>query len=251
MKKIKRKDKSPGSRRPAFVVGHVGESPPAGFLAAWFNQAYGGPLHTRFQNAHSNAILEASHLDWKADIRFESPPDEVAQWQEQIGWAHTGVIQVFSTSRIGVSRMDAVLFVARLIRGLTLLTAGTAYDLGAGLYWNPSDWSDRSLAQFCIDDHVSVHQEESLPDGRQWFVTRGMGKLGLEELEVFRPRGVSELPTKERLMDLAHLCALQGKSPKVGDLLHLPVHNFSVPVVKHRTISIANRQINVREVSWD
>jgi len=147
--------------------------------------------------------------------------------------------------------MDGVLFVARLIRGLTLLTEGTAYDLVSGLYWNPSDWSDRSLMEFHIADHVHVHQEESLVDGRQWFVTRGMGKLGQEELEVFRPRGLSERPTKERLLDLAHECLLQGKSPKVGTLLHLGAHEIAARIVKHRTISMASGQLNVREVCWD
>lgn len=251
MKKIKRKMKVSRARRPSFVVGYVGESPPPGFLSAWYNQEYGGPLHIRFSSTQSFAIIEASHLDWKADIQFESSPDEVSQLRDQIGWDHPGLTQVFATSRIGVSRMDGVLFVARLIRGLTLLTEGTAYDLVSGLYWNPSDWSDRSLVQFHIADHVHVHQEESLADGRQWFVTRGMGKLGQEELEVFRPRGLPERPTKERLLDFAHECLLLGKSPKVGDLLHLRAYEIVGRIVKHRTISIASGQVNVREVCWD
>ena len=251
MKKIKRKMKVPRARRPAFVVGYVGESPPPGFLSAWYNQEYGGPLHIRFSSLQSSTVIEASHLDRQANIQLESSPGEVSQLREQIGWDHPGVMQVFATSRIGVSRMDEVLFVARLIRGLTLLTEGTAYDLGSGLHWNPSDWSDRALMQFHIADHVHVHQEESLSDGRQWFVTRGMGKLGLEELEVFRPRGLSERPTKERLLDLAHECLLQGKSPKVGGLLHLHAHDIVVRIVNHRTVSIASGQLNVREVCWD
>lgn len=251
MKKIKRKGKGPRIPRPAFVVGYTGASPPAGFLAAWYNQEYGGPLTIRFQNIQSNTKIEVSHLDWKADIQLESASDEVSQWQVQIGWDHIGVMKVFSTSKIGVSRMDSVLFVARLARGLTLLTDGTAYDLVSGLYWNPSDLSDRPLTQFRIADHVHVHQEESLADGRQWFATRGLGKFGLEELEVFRPRGLSERSTKERLLDLAQVCLLQGKSPKVGDLLHLPAHEMAARVVKHRTVSISSGQINVREVCWD
>ena len=251
MKKIKHKSKSARVHRPTYVVGYVGESLPAGFLSAWYNQEYGGPLHIRFPTSQSNAIIEASHLDWKADVWLESSVDAVSQWQTQIGWHHTGVAQVFPSFRIGVSRIDAVLFVARLGRGLTLLTGGTAYDLVSELYWNPSDWSDRILTKFCIEDHVHVHQEELLTDGRQWFLTRGMVKFGLEEFEIFRPRGLSERPTKQRLLDLAYVCLNQGKSPKVGDRIPLPAHEMAAQVVKHRTVSTLRGQLNVREVDWD
>lgn len=251
MKKIKRKSKSTRARKPGFVIGYVGATPAAGFLAAWYNQEYGGPLHIRFPNSQSNSAIEVSHLDWIADIQLESSFEEVSQFRDQLGWDHKGATQVFPASKIGVSRIDAILFVARLSRGLTLLTEGTAYDVVSGLYRNPSDWSDRQLTDFRIDDHVHVHQEESLDDGRQWFVTRGMGKFGLEELEVFRPCGLSERPTHERLLDLSHVCVLQGKSPKVGALLHLPDCENVVRVVKHRTMAASIGQLNVREVCWD
>ena len=49
VKKIKRKTKSAPKKRPSVVVGFSGgEPPPAGFLAAWFNQHCGGPLTSRF-----------------------------------------------------------------------------------------------------------------------------------------------------------------------------------------------------------
>jgi len=45
VKKIKRKSAGKELRIPAFVIGYAApEPPPPGFLAAWFNQEYGGPL---------------------------------------------------------------------------------------------------------------------------------------------------------------------------------------------------------------
>lgn len=251
MKKIKHKSKMPRGHRPAWVIGYVGSVLPAGYLSAWYDEKFGGPLQIRFPNCQSNSILEVAHVDWKAEVRLESSPNEVSQWQTQVQWEHTGLAQVVLISRIGVSRLDAVLFVARLGQGLTLLTGGTAFDLGSQVYWNPSDWSDHSLANFRIEDHVRIHQEESLTDGRQWFVTRGLAKFGFEELEVFRPRGLSDRPTKERLLDLAEICLHQGKSPKTGAQIHLPGCEKPIRVVNHRTVSLSSGQLNVREVNWD
>jgi len=143
-----------------------------------------------------------------------------------------------------------VLFVARLARGLTLLTEGTAYDVLASRYFNPSDWSDRFLESFCIEDHVLVRQDEQGTDGRQWFYTRGLAKFGLEELEMFLPRGLSGSPVPDRLLALADECVRQGKCPKVGEIIQLPTDFVDIRVINHRMYPLPDGQLILREVQW-
>jgi hypothetical protein len=134
---------------------------------------------------------------------------------------------------------------------LTLLTEGTAYDVAASRYFNPSDWSERRLDAFHIDDHVHVQEDEHVLDGRQWLYTRGLAKFGLEELEVFLPRGLSRDSATDRLLDLADLCVGRGKSPKVGESLQLMSDAVDIKVVNHRTHALPGGQLNLREVHWD
>lgn len=252
VKKIKRKTKSVLGKRPNFVVGFSGsDPPPPGFLAAWFNQHYGGPLTIRFPERDSNSTFEARHVDWQALVSHVPSEEERARWKNQIGWEHSQVMQVVSTSPVGLSKPDVVLFVSRLARGLTLLTDGTAFDLAARHYFNPSDWSERPLDTFRLDDHVQVQQEEHALDGRQWLYTRGLAKFGLEDLEIFLPRGLSGNIAIERLLDLADLCVSQGRSPKVGECVQLLSEAIEVRVVNHRTHALPDGQLNLREVQWD
>jgi len=252
VKKIKRKIKSTPKKRPSIVVGFSGDDPPpAGFLAAWFNQHYGGPLTIRFPEHDSNATFEARHVDWQAMVSQVRSAEEIMRWKSQVGWEHSQVMQVVPTSPVGKSKQDVVLFVSRLARGLTLLTEGTAYDVVSSRYFNPSDWSDRRLDSFRIEDHVHVQQDEQVSDGRQWLYTRGLGKFGLEEFEAFLPRGVSGNLTIDRLLDLADLCVGRGKSPKVGESIQLMSDAVDIKVVNHRTHALPEGQLNLREVHWD
>lgn len=252
MKKIKRKTKSAQRKRPSFVVGFSGgDPPPAGFLAAWFNQHYGGPLNVRFPEHGSNATFEARHVDWQAVVSHVRSAEEALRWKSQVAWEHAEFIQVMAAPFGGSSKQDVVLFVSRLARGLTLLTDGTAYDVGASRYVNPSDWSERLLDFFRIEDHVYVHEEERLSDGRQWWYTRGLAKFGLEEFEVFLPRGLPGNIAIDRLLDLADLCVHRGKSPKVGECLQLSTDGVAVRIINHRTHALPEGQLNLREVSWN
>ena len=252
MKKIKRKSKASPKKRPSFVVGFSGEEyPPPGFFAAWFNQQYGGPLQIRFLDSVSPDTIEARHVDWQAKISLVRSGDDVEQWQNQVGWEHTQVVQVVSTSPVGSLKQDVVLFLSRLARGLTLLTEGTAYDVVAGRYFNPSDWSDCFLNEFHIGDHVCIKEEEHMLDGRQWLYTRGLAKFGIEEFEVFLPRGLSNSAAINRLLELADLCVSQGKSPKVGERVTLVAEAVDMQVVHHRTHASSDGQLNLREVQWD
>ncbi|MDT7042130.1 hypothetical protein [Candidatus Nitronereus thalassa] len=252
MKKIKRKSKTSPRRRPSFVVGFSGdEYPPPGFFAGWFDQQYGGPLHIRFLDSDSHDAIEARHVDWQAKITLVRSDEEVSRWQDQVGWEHAQVVEVVSTSPVGSMKQDVVLFLSRLARGLTLLTDGTAYDVIAGRHFNPSDWSDCSLNDFHIGDHVCIKEEEHMLDGRQWLHTRGLAKFGLEEFEVFLPRGLSSSAAIDRLLDLSVHCISQGKSPKVGERVYLVSNALDIQVVHHRTHPCSDGQLNLRQVEWD
>ena len=250
MKKIKRKKKPVSGKRPNFVVGFSGEDPPPGFLAAWYNQLYGGPLHIRFVEHHANSPFEVHHVDWYAVVAPGSP-EEVEHWKAITGWEHGQIVQIMPHFVLGNVKQDVVLFVARLAKGLTILTEGTAYDVLAVRHFNPSDWSDRLLQSFFIEDHVQVLQEEHLLDGRQWIYTRGLSKFGLEEFETFLPRGLSGDSIADRLLALGDECVRQGKSPRVGEHLCLTPDWLDVHVVNHRTHASPQGQLNLREVQWD
>ena len=66
MKKIKKK-KSGSQSLPAFLIGWThGEAPPPGYLAAWFDQIYGGPLQIRFLSKNGHQHFEAAHTNWQS-----------------------------------------------------------------------------------------------------------------------------------------------------------------------------------------
>ena len=74
---------------------------------------------------------------------------------------------------------------------MTLLTEGTAYDVVAGSFFNPSDWNDRPLEKFEIADHVQVEQQEQLeaPNG-SGFPREDLQSLGWKNLRRFVPLGL-------------------------------------------------------------
>ena len=122
VKKIKRKTKSTPKKRPSVVVGFSGgDPPPAGFLAAWFNQHYGGPLTIRFPKHDSNATFEARHVDWQAIVSHVRSAEEAMRWKSQVGWEHSQIMQIVSTSPVGSSKQDVVLLVSTAGEGLDVV----------------------------------------------------------------------------------------------------------------------------------
>src|SRR3989442_12272932 len=111
----------------------------------------------------------------------------------------------------------SVFHVTRLARGLTLLTGGTAYDTATDSYLNPSDWMDRPLRTFRLDDHLRIEQVEGRADSRVWFHTRGLSKFGLEDIETYRPTGLSERPGIEALTEIAIVRPLCGQQPNAAE----------------------------------
>lgn len=146
---------------------------------------------------------------------------------------------------------NVVLHVARLARGLTLLTDGTAYDLAAAVYLNPSDWSDRQLVEFRLIDHMRIEQVERHDDNGVWFHTIGLVKFDLGEIETYRPMGLSEQPVIETLTEIAEALTLTRKAPKVGENIEVKSMSQTVRVVRHRTDQLYGMQVNLREVVWD
>ena len=251
MKKIKKKGKV-NRVLPAYVIGYTNSEDPApGFLSAWFNNAYGGPLNIQFTTQAGHSQFEAVHTQWRARVHTDLSSDIVGNWRERLQWGHSQLAEVLPIHQSsGQDKRDSVLHVARIARGLTLLTEGTAYDVVRGSFLNPSDWSDQELDQFVIEDHVRVDQTEQLEQGRAWFYTQGLAKFGLEEIETFCSLGLPERATIDTLLEIGVLLIADNKVVKVGEHFTLPRTSQMVKVIRHRTDQSLGIKLNLREVSW-
>ncbi len=247
MKKIKKK-KSTTQALPAFLIGWTYGDPPApGYLAAWFDQHYGGPLAIRFLTTKGYHHFEAMHTNWKAQVQLAPSPQTVERGQAHLEWDHRYLAQVM-TSSTQADRQDEVLHLARIARGLTLLMEGTSYDMATGGYRNPSDWKNQDLTVFAIDDHVQVEQYEQIQQNRIWLHTRGLAKFGLDEIETFQPIGLSVKKRESMLYDVAGQLIADGKNPKVGKPLSYGEEEQQVEVVRHRTDPLYGIPLAFREV---
>lgn len=249
--KIRRKV-STGRRAPLplFVIG-FSTAPTSADLRAWFDLEYGGPLSLKpvpSDDASCSAALLATHGPWivRLDLDLHSPDAE--NWQDRLQWSHRFCALVGRPPLSPESAIDSVLHAARLTRGLTLLSQGTAYDVDSDRYWNPSDWTDRDLDAFHIDDHVRIVQTEG-ESGRPWVFTRGMRKFNCDELEVFRPVGLPTHELPEQLLSIAAEVVRLGRSPNVGTTLRIPDLDRPVRVVRHRTV-VMPTPIILREIDW-
>ena len=252
MKKIKKKKGKVLRAIPAYVIGYTNTDAPApGFLSAWFNKAYGGPLNIQFTTQAGHSQFEAIHTQWRVRVHADLSSDAVDTWRERLQWGHSQLAEVLPVHQsVSQDRRDSVLHIARVAKGLTLLTEGTAYDVVRGSFLNPSDWSDQRLDQFVIEDHVRVDQKEQLEQRRVWFFTQGLAKFGLEEVETFCPLGLPERPTMDTLLEIGGLLIADSKVAKAGDHLTLPRTSQMVKVIRHRTDQSLGVKLNLREVSW-
>ncbi len=250
MKKIKKK-KSASTSTPAFLIGWThGEPPPPGYISAWFDQNYGGPLRIRFLSSSGHHHFEARHTNWNAEIHLEPSSEIVERWQGRVQWDHARLALILSGAHTNTDRRDAVLHWARMARAVTLLTDGTSYDVEAGAYLNPSDWRDRDLLAFQLTDHVQVEQREDFPRGQMWFHTRGMTKFGLDEIETFLPIGLAGRGVEDMIFNVAGRIIEQGKNPKVEEQLLLD-GDQKATVVRHRTDPLYGIPLAFREFRWD
>lgn len=145
---------------------------------------------------------------------------------------------------------DAHLFSSRLARGLTLLTEGTAYDLAADAFVNPSDWQDRPLASFRLADHVTVSQTNETDPMHDCFRTHGLSKFGMDELEALNPRGLPGQHATDRLLQIAESLLHSGLTPTVGSTIPLLRLALDVQVLAHRTIPHVHGPVSVRRIAW-
>jgi len=250
--KIRRKApkvSSPG--RPAYVIGYSFDDPSLTDLTLWFDREYGGPLkHVPGPPGVSPALVTLSHGPWSAGLCLPLRSDEAEQWARSLNWSHRAAALVLPVIGVPQSKPALVLHAARLSRGLTLLTEGTAYDIVTGAYLNPSDWQDRPLAEFRPLDHVLVEHGEA-PDLRQErFYTKGLAKFALDELETYRPIGLPAPPVTRTLGDIAEAVLLLGRCPKVGEEMRFPSLGLSVQVVRYRTDSSTGTPVGYREIVW-
>jgi hypothetical protein len=143
---------------------------------------------------------------------------------------------------------DTILFAARLSRGLTFLTQGTAYDVTTQAYLNPSDWKDRPLTDFVLDDHLTiVHDDTARPD-QVWSYSLGLSKFGLDEIETFQPKGLPESRAKEVLLESSRELLRGGHPLNVGTTFQLPLLDQKIRIVNYRTAAPAGRMLGFREV---
>lgn len=244
MKIRKKLPKPSGSGQPLYIIGYSSPAPSAAELHMWFDLEYGGPLKLR----ESGETMIATHGPWNVQVQLAS--SQADAWSEQLDWRHTHAGVILRPSVTPQQASDLVLFAARLARGLTLLTQGTAYDTITHTYLNPSDWTDRPLDRFRTADHVTVAQTDSPDPQTDWFHTLGLSKFGLDELEVFRPVGLPSRPTLETLAHIADEMVRIGRSPNVGTTVPLPLLGLSIAVTRHRTAAPAGLSLPFREINW-
>jgi hypothetical protein len=251
VKKIKRKATRQELKIPTFLVGYAApEALPPAFLAAWFNQEYGGPLEINFLPGGNDTTFEARHGPWAALADTNLPTEIAGPWHERLGWSHSRAAQVLPIRSTSRDNRDIIVHVTRLARGLTVLTGGTAHDTATGTYLNPSDWSNFSLNAFQINDHLRIEEVSGRDDNRIWFHTRGLAKFGLEDIEIYRPVGLSERPVIELLTEIAESLIDQGKAPNVGERMMLN-NGQSVRIIRYRTDQTYGNRLNLREIAWD
>ena len=237
---------------PAFVIGYThADAPPPGYLTAWFDQMYGGPLQIHFSNKSGHSQFEAVHATWGVAVNTTLSADAAERWKDRLQWSHSQVAEVMTLPIVGNEKREAALHSARIARGITILTEGTAYDVVTNSFLNPSDWNDLPLNQFALEDHVRVEQTENIDAGQTWFYTLGLAKFGLEEIEAFRPLGLPDHPVIDRLLSIGSEILAIGKAPNVGDQLILPESGHLVKIVRHRTDHSTGRLLQLREVRWE
>jgi hypothetical protein len=246
--RIRKKAPKPSAKRPPlYFIGYRGVAPATDELKIWYEREYGGPLAIRHE-AGSPESWQATHGPWSAHVVMPLPMSHVADVMKQLAWEHDVMGAVAPSLASPRDMPDTILFAARLARGLTLLTQGTAYDVTTQAYVNPSDWQNRGLTSFLVDDHLSItHDDMSRPD-HVWSYSLGLSKFGLDEIETFQGKGLPESAAKELLTESANELLRLGQSPKVGTAFRLPLLGRTIRIVNYRTTAPAGRMLGFREL---
>ena len=246
--KIKKKPaKSSQAKSPLYLIGYHELPPPLEALKSWYDARYGGPLTCLERDA--GRPFTANHGPWHAFFLLNLPEPEAAQWPTVLSWDHRAMGMVSPAGAPPGTIADTILVAARLARGFTLLTQGTAFDLACQEYLNPSDWNDRPLDVFRVRDHVTVQHTETNDCSSDWFHTLGLSKFGLDELEVIQARGLPETRTTALLISVADAVLRAGHNQKIGQSLDVPMLAQTIRFVRHRTAAPAGRMLGFREIT--
>src|SRR5262249_55801790 len=243
----KKAPKPSAKRPPLYFIGYRGTTPALDELTAWYDQEYGGPPKLRSEGEGPEA-WPATPRPLAAPVSMPPPPAPTAGVEEPLAWEHD-LIGAVTPSVVPPRDMpDVILVAARLARGLTLLTQGTAFDLTTQQYLNPSDWGDRPLAHFVMADHVPVLQADDDGGDRSWCYTLGLSKFGLDELETFFPRGLPDTQARELLAEMMSELVGTGQALKVGSQLRLNLLGQTIKVENYRTAAPGGRNLSFREI---
>jgi hypothetical protein len=246
--RIRKKAPKPSAKRPPlYFIGYRGTAPATDELKIWYEREYGGPL-TIHHEADSSESWQATHGPWSAHVVMPLPMSHVAEIMKQLAWEHDVMGAVAPSLTSPRDMPDTILFAARLARGLTLLTQGTAYDVTTQAYVNPSDWQNRALTSFLVDDHLSITHDDTTRPDQVWSYSLGLSKFGLDEIEMFQGKGLPESAAKELLTESANELLRIGQSPKVGAAFRLPLIGRTIRIVNYRTAAPAGRMLGFREL---
>lgn len=246
--KIKKKSaKSAQAKPPLYLIGYRDSPPTLQALKGWYDAHYGGPLSCLEREPERS--VSANHGPWHTHLLLSLSETDAAQWHAVLSWDHRALGMVLPASAPPSTIADTILVAARLARGVSLLTQGTAFDITCQEYLNPSDWHDRPLDVFQVRDHVTVQQSETAGQSSEWFHTLGLSKFGLDELEVIQARGLPETETIALLISAADAVLRAGHNQKIGQSLDLPVLAQTIHFVKHRTAAPGSRMMTFREIT--
>jgi len=245
--RIRKKAPKPSAKRPPlYFLGYRGTRPMSEEVALWYDQAYGGPLKIVHEDQAPDS-WQVSHGPWSAHVVIPLPSTHTVGLVDQLAWEHDQVGAVAPAVMPPREMPDTLLLAARLARGLTLLTQGTAYDVATQEYLNPSDWQDRGLEAFSAEDHVVIAQDDQTKPDVVWCYSLGLSKFGLDELETFLPGGTSDRTARELLVQSIREIIRIGQSPKVGASFTLPFLGRTITIANHRTAAPGGRMLGFRE----
>jgi len=246
--RIRKKAPKPSAKRlPLYFIGYRGTTPGLVELTTWYDREYGGPLKLRAE-AEAPESWHVTHGPWSAHVVMPLPATHMAGLKETLAWEHDLIGAIAPSVMPPRDMPDTILFAARLARGLSLLTQGTAFDPMTQQYLNPSDWQDRPLTHFVMADHVPVMQADDEPGNRSWCYTLGLSKFGMDELETFSLRGLPDTHARELLGAAMSELVGSGHTLKVGSQLRLPLTGQTVKIANYRTAAPVGRTISFREI---
>lgn len=248
--KIRKKTPKPApAKPPLYLIGYRDSAPSIDELKIWYDLNYGGPLTYGVPEAGQR--VSVTHGPWHAWLLTSLPEADAAEWHRILSWDHRALSTVSPASAMPGTIADTVLVAARLARGLTLLTQGTAFDVACHEYLNPSDWNDRPLNVFQVRDHVTVQHHETDDLTADWLYTLGLSKFGLDELEVIQPRGLPEIDTITLLISAADRVLQEGTNQKIGTSLDLLSLAQTIRFTRHRTAAPAGRMVAFRQITTE